>query len=427
MNLDEHNLTLVESPRQVDEENASFYNRFPYPWQPATFDYPDDPSLYTQLVNQNLGAYEHELIPAKADIWVAGCGTNQGVYTGLRFPGAKVIGSDLSANSLALSAKIAGQIGLRNLELREESINDCGYTECFDYVICTGVIHHNADPSETLKKIARTMKPSGILELMVYNRYARLLPQAFQKSIRLMFGGERKNGGAGSEVQYARKLMRGLRTRSLMLSFLDGLANIPEQDLADKLIQPVEHSYTVESLAEMADTCGLELLAPCPYSLHPQTGAPKWYVEFKDPELTIAFESLPDVTRWQVANLLMLDQSPMVWFYLRRKDSGGPPSSESLINERFLTAVFEPVKAGRRCYVRRPNGDYGLSPQEAPFQRGDPEGTEAKIYHAVDGVTPMRDIFRKLGMATRFYAVLKARVELSTTLCPYLRVVKKPN
>ena len=181
MNQDEHNLTLVVSPQQVDEENASFYNRFPYPWQPATFDYPNDPGLYARLVNQNLGAYDRNVIPVDADIWVAGCGTNQGIYTGLRFPGATVVGSDLSANSLTLSAKIAGQIGLRNLELREESINQGRYSECFDYVICTGVIHHNADPALTLRKLAQSLRPSGVLELMVYNRYRRLLPQAFRK------------------------------------------------------------------------------------------------------------------------------------------------------------------------------------------------------------------------------------------------------
>ena len=422
MNQDEHNLTLVVSPQQVDEENASFYNRFPYPWQPATFDYPNDPGLYARLVNQNLGAYDRNVIPVDADIWVAGCGTNQGIYTGLRFPGATVVGSDLSANSLTLSAKIAGQIGLRNLELREESINQGRYSECFDYVICTGVIHHNADPALTLRKLAQSLRPSGVLELMVYNRYRRLLPQAFQKSIRLMYGNEHRNSPAVSEVEFARKLMRGFKTRSLMQTFLAGLANAPEQDLADELIQPVEHSYTIESLADMADSCGLELLAPCAYSLTRQSSAPLWYVEFKDPELVNAFESLPDVSRWQVANLLLLDQSPMLWFYLRRKDSGGAASSEGEVNQRFLQSVFEPVRAVRCCYVRRPTGDYGLSSQESPFQRGDPDGAAAKIYHAADGVTPMRDIFQKLGLAANFYSVLRARVELTTTLRPYLRV-----
>ena len=71
--------------------------------------------------------------------------------------------------SLVVCQSTASQIGIRNLALENKSINDVNYKEEFDYIICTGVIHHNADPIGTLNKLAAALKPDGILELMVYN------------------------------------------------------------------------------------------------------------------------------------------------------------------------------------------------------------------------------------------------------------------
>jgi 2-polyprenyl-3-methyl-5-hydroxy-6-metoxy-1,4-benzoquinol methylase len=77
---------------------------------------------------------------------------------------------------------------ISNLELRQESLNDIEYKHKFDYIICTGVIHHNASPETALNTLAKALKPTGILELMVYNRYHRIETTAFQKAIRILAG-----------------------------------------------------------------------------------------------------------------------------------------------------------------------------------------------------------------------------------------------
>src|SRR5215470_9971340 len=195
MRSDDQNLMLAENPDVVDKANSEFYAEFPYPWPPMSFPRLEDPDFELMMLNQSLGDFSHGRMPASANIWVAGCGTNQAVYTAFRFPRATVIASDLSGASLEIAATNAATLGITNLKLRQESLNTVTYREEFDYVISTGVIHHNAEPERALGNIARALRPKGALELMVYNRYHRTFTSAFQKAVRTITG---RNGCAWS-------------------------------------------------------------------------------------------------------------------------------------------------------------------------------------------------------------------------------------
>jgi SAM-dependent methyltransferase len=77
-------------------------------------------------------------------------------------------------------------LGLANISFRNESINEIDYKDEFDYVLCTGVIHHNADHRIPLTKISSALRRYGLLELMVYNRYPRLTFNAIQEATALL-------------------------------------------------------------------------------------------------------------------------------------------------------------------------------------------------------------------------------------------------
>ncbi len=65
---DDNNLVLAESVDGVDEMNAKFYARFPYPWQAVKFDYFEDPQFETDMFCQELGDWRHRLLPKAPDI-----------------------------------------------------------------------------------------------------------------------------------------------------------------------------------------------------------------------------------------------------------------------------------------------------------------------------------------------------------------------
>ncbi|HTQ79992.1 MAG TPA: class I SAM-dependent methyltransferase, partial [Thermoanaerobaculia bacterium] len=252
------NLMYATGDQPVDEMNAEFYGQIRYPWPPQYFERVKRGDLGGRMLAQDIGHWGASILPKDARIWVAGCGTNQALFTALRFPDAVVLGSDLSLESLALCAENAARLGISNLELRRESINQVEYEGCFDYVICTGVIHHNADPIAPLSRLAKALKPEGLLELMVYNQYHRILSSAFQNAVRALLGNPSRPDLA-LELLVARRLIASLQGDHLMPCFLKEFAAAPDAAFADTLLQPVEHSFTIRSLAQAADRCHLEM------------------------------------------------------------------------------------------------------------------------------------------------------------------------
>ena len=423
---DEENRVLTESQDSVDGLLAKFYRRFPWPWQPIKFDYLEDADFGINMLNQDLGDFSHRTVPRDAKIWVAGCGTNQALHTALKFPNASVVGSDLSSKSLELCAKNARELGVTNLEVREESLNHVPYKQQFDYVISTGVIHHNADPRVTLEKLSAALKPGGIMELMVYGRYQRITTSTFQKAIRIF--GEQRGGEIDFDADFAtaKKIAKGLPKGSMLeqafvhTQYMDW----SDSDFADLFIHPCEHSYTVESLEDLAESCGLEYVAPCisHYGKSVNT-AFSWNMEFGDEELQSSYDALPDSRRWQVTNLLLFDKSPLLWFYLRHNDDPTPRKTEPQIVEEFLNTIFIKNRTTQRSFIRNGDEHYHPSTNFVSYPLAAPHASVREIFELADGRTPMRDIMAQLGMSMTFQAVNLARIRLTTSAFPYLRAI----
>ena len=417
---DDDNLVLAESITSVDEINAEFYGRFPYPWRSFKFDYLEDPDFETVMLNQDIGAWKHDRVPSEPRIWIAGCGTNQAVLTALRFPKATVVGSDVSAGSLEICSETAKQLGIKNLELRQESINQVPYHEEFDYIISTGVIHHNADPQTTLAKISGALKPDGVLELMVYNRFHWTVPAAFQKAIRLMSNGSAVN--FDSELVIAKAIIGELPQETL-IGIVSDYRELSDAMLADELLQPVLHSYTVESLAEMAASCGLEIILPCLNQFDKAEQKYSWNIEFKNPVLKESYESLPDLKRWQITNLLLRERSPQLWFYFQRTDSSHTRRSEKEICEEFLDTIFVQSRTTQSSFIRKSDQGFRLLPKPISFPVKPADNLVKKIVDAVDGCRPMGKIFRQLGPEMTM-PVSRARAMLASSAFPYLKAVQ---
>lgn len=421
MRSDEGNLLLVDTLESVDDINSRFYGRFPYPWRPMAFDKVTDPYFETLMLNQSIGSWDHSIIPPQPRILVAGCGTNQAVFTALRFPQAEVKGIDLSISSLEACADTARQLGVSNLEVRRQSINEIAYQNEFDYIICTGVIHHNADPSAPLKRLVTALKPAGILELMVYNRYHRMETTAFQKAVRLL-GQAVREINYERELQVAKKIINGIKCDNRMTRFLATRKDLPEPALADSLLQPVEYSFTVESLEALTTSCGLELVAPCINQFDKAQGTFSWNLEFDDPELQDLYDSLPDTQRWQISNLLMHEKSPMLWFYLQRSDAGRGRKSEQRLCEEFLNQRFIKSRTEKMTYVRGDDGRYEALARlrTYPITHPDPECRKVLEAIEVQASSLMKDVLERLGVRESFQAVNRLRLLLSTNGFPYL-------
>ena len=87
----------------------------------------------------------------------------------------------MSAESLEHTRALAARHDVANLELHRmpiERVDELG--ERFDHVVCTGVLHHLADPALGLRALREVLAPGGAMTLMVYARYGRTGVYLFQ-------------------------------------------------------------------------------------------------------------------------------------------------------------------------------------------------------------------------------------------------------
>lgn len=251
------------------EQVRNFYDRYPYP--PPV----DDLDKYRGLGQDRLRRRaEYHLIwpgrPYKEDlsILIAGCGTSQAAKHALRWPEAQVTGIDCSETSVRSTQHLKQKYNLNNLQIHHlaiERVNDLG--KRFDRIVCTGVLHHLADPEAGLRALRSVLEPDGAMHLMVYAPYGRAgiyMLQEFCKRIGIHAG--------DSEI---RELIRALSALPPGHPLETLIRQAPdfrnEAALADALLHPQDRAYSVSQLFDFIAKAGLTFgrwVRQAPYSVH---------------------------------------------------------------------------------------------------------------------------------------------------------------
>jgi SAM-dependent methyltransferase len=228
----------------------AFYNSHPYP-PPVTELRTPEPG--DKRANHHL-IWPDRPMETVGSVLVAGCGTSQAVRHALRHPKARVVGIDVSAASLEDSSALAARHHVSNLELRQmpiEQVDRIG--EQFDHVVCTGVIHHLADPVLGLTSLREVLAPGGAITLMVYARYGRTGVYLFQEYCRRL--------GIGLSREDLADLLGTLREIPLGHPLGRLLRETPDfaedNALADALLNPRDRAYSVPELFDLISAAGL--------------------------------------------------------------------------------------------------------------------------------------------------------------------------
>jgi SAM-dependent methyltransferase len=253
----------------VADRVRSFYDRYPYP--PPV----DDLEGYRRLWQdrRRRRAEHHLLWPARpysedGSILIAGCGTSQAAKHALRWPAARVTGIDFSATSVARTETLKRQHGLDNLTVRQLPIERAGELgDAFDQIVCTGVLHHLADPGAGLAALREVLAPGGAMHLMVYAPYGRTGIYMLQELCRRI-GIEPGDGEIADLLAALAGLPPGHPLAALLREAPD-FRN--EAALADALLHPQDRAYSVPELFAFLEASGLAFarwVRQAPYSPH---------------------------------------------------------------------------------------------------------------------------------------------------------------
>jgi SAM-dependent methyltransferase len=203
----------------------------------------------------------HVLWPGSAyrtdlDVLVAGCGTWQSAKYALCHADSRVVAIDVSPTSIEHTERLKQKYNLTNLEVRQMRLEEVADLDReFDYVICTGVLHHLADPDAGLRALRSVLRRDGAMYLMVYAPYGRTGVYMMQEYCRML--------GVGKSDEEMRDLIAALRMlpqHHPLIATQGGSREFQiSEALIDALLNPRDRAYSVPQLFDLLDGSELTL------------------------------------------------------------------------------------------------------------------------------------------------------------------------
>lgn len=239
----------------VGAQVNAFYERHPYP--PPV----DDLDAYGKAWDDRRRRADSYLFwptePYRDDrsILVAGCGTTQAAHYAVRWPHAKIVGIDVSATSIAFTQALKRKYALDNLEVFQLAVERATQLEqTFEHVVCTGVLHHLADPDSGLRALHDVLARNGAIHLMVYAPYGRAGISMLQEYCRRL-----EIGPTDSEISELAATLKALPSAHPLAPLLLNSPDFAEKaGLADALLHPQDRAYSVPQFLDLLDRTGLQ-------------------------------------------------------------------------------------------------------------------------------------------------------------------------
>ncbi|MBM4056453.1 MAG: class I SAM-dependent methyltransferase [Planctomycetes bacterium] len=208
-----------------------------------------DPSRLGLAYWPNLSNYKDDI-----SILVAGCGTNAAARYAFRNRKASVIGIDISSKSLDHEKYLMEKHDLKNLVLYQVRIEDVeSLKKEFDFIDCSGVLHHLSDPVLGLKALRNVLTKNGVVYLMLYGKYGRAGIYLFQELFRLM-GLEQDSDGL-MMAKEALRLVKDEHPVKLVTLNNDDLKY--DAGLVDVFLHKRDKSFSVDGCLDVVRDSGL--------------------------------------------------------------------------------------------------------------------------------------------------------------------------
>jgi trans-aconitate methyltransferase len=263
--------------RQQYEEN-------PYPrWvAPASNRGPSRVSEYLRALFP-AASFNSRESDGKPDILIAGCGTGQqAIITARRFPDARVLAIDLSLASLCYAKRMAGVLGVHNIEYAQADIVELASLDrTFDAIEASGVLHHLAEPFEGWRVLLSKLRPDGFMHVGLYSRAARSQIRMAREYL-----AAKEAGSSPDQIRRWRQELLGTPMRPVA-NYADFFSTSECRDL---LFHVQEHQLTIPEIAAFLRQHDLQFLG---FELPPGVAA---NYRFRFPE----DRSMTNLASWHV-------------------------------------------------------------------------------------------------------------------------------
>lgn len=196
---------------------------------------------------------------------VAGAGTGDAVLhlaEQLRQTDNTVVYLDMSRESMAIAKERAKVRSLSNITWVEGSLLDLPQMDLgeFDFINCSGVLHHLDDRQAGLDALTQMLKPAGLMAIMVYSRHMRAALYQMQELLRLLNGSEQDHK---TRLNVTKNVLSQLpKTNLFRMHRLRFESELQSGDaaIADLLLHPVDQPFSVPEIYRWLDESKLKLI-----------------------------------------------------------------------------------------------------------------------------------------------------------------------
>lgn len=249
------------------KEVVEHYLDYPYPLRNPE----DEKTRLLQIHGENLNELNHWLFKGKETfnngfrVLVAGGGTgDSSTYLAeqLKDKDAEVVYLDFSKKSMEIAKKRAEYRGLKNITFINDSIFNIPKLDLgkFDFVNCSGVLHHLSSPPEGLKILQESLKPEGGAGIMVYAKYGRTAVYQIQELMRQVNDGVKVRQ---DEVDNARKVLESLPATNWYNRSKDLISDVErfgDIGIYDLFLHKQDRCYSIPELYDFVETAGLNFV-----------------------------------------------------------------------------------------------------------------------------------------------------------------------
>lgn len=317
---------------------AEHYEEYPYPERD-----PEDEKkrLYSPMPDcldrVNYYCFSGEMLfNSDFRVLVAGGGTGDTVIfmaEQLRDAGSEVVCLDISTASMEIARKRAAVRGLTNIRWVHGSLLDLPTMELdnFDYINCSGVLHHLENPKQGLAALNSALKENGAMSIMVYGKYGRTAIYMIQELMRRINSGE---SNMGEKVNNCHKVLESLPVTHWFSHEKKQSPNWEYNEpieLYDLFLHSQDRAYSIPELYEFVEAEGLHIMHMLRYGNDARGNNiydPGSYINDKD--LLKNIKTFSTQKQQAIAELLYGGIGTHT-FYASRT-SKPPPSAENLDN-----------------------------------------------------------------------------------------------
>ena len=314
----------------------------------------------------------------------------------LRATDARIVHLDLSTASIKIAQERAAIRGLTNIDFIHDSLLNLPKLglQQFDYINCSGVLHHLADPDAGLTALETMLAPGGAMGIMLYGTIGRIGVYQMQAMLGLLDDGALT---PAERISQAKQLLTALPDTSWFKrgAELYGDSARTDADIYDMFLHSQDRSYTIEQIYTwLADQHGFHItLSDVQRGRYPYL--PDMTLHHDAHALRERARGMPARAQYAMSELIMGDLVKHSFYLTRTADAVAAYGDLDMIPFYFhepltgiaLESVFTSDDGGP---ITLHHGYLGMT------VKIDAGRYSAKILRHIDGVLSFREIFMKV-------------------------------